>query len=389
MRVIPRGPSVHLQPSPSPTQSSGVLTINLAALADNWRILAARAAPAECAAVVKADAYGIGIEAAAPALHAAGCRHFFVAQVSEGARVRAALAPRPQARVYVLNGLQAGSDPHADYCEHGLSPVIGSAEELARWAGHSARQISSPACAIHLDTGMNRLGFRSLAALKEALARHDRETLGIDLLMSHFVSSEEADNPINAIQIARFEEARAAFRDLPASLANSSGAFLRERPFYDLIRPGYALYGGNPTPGAPNPMKSVVTLEIAIQQTRWIEADETVGYNQQWTAPRRTRLATLLAGYADGLPRGAGATHGKPAADVVIAGRRCPLVGRMSMDLCIADVTDLPEDAVQAGGPAELIGEEIGIDEFAARAGTIGYHVLTSLGRRYHRRYVG
>lgn len=379
---------MHVQPCPSPTQSSGVLTIDLAALADNWRLLAARAAPAECGAVVKADAYGIGVEAAAPALHAAGCRNFFVAQLSEGARVRAALAPRPQARIYVLNGLQAGSDPHADYCEHGLSPVIGSAEELARWAAHSARQISSPPCAIHLDTGMNRLGFSSLEALKSAVASHDRDALGIDLIMSHFVSSEEPDNPINALQIARFDEARAAFRELPASLANSSGVFLSERPHYDLVRPGYALYGGNPTPGDANPMKSVVRLEVAIQQTRWIAAGDTAGYNQQWTAERRTRLATLLAGYADGLPRGAGATHGRPAAEVVIAGRRCPLVGRMSMDLCIADVTDLPEHAAQPGDSAELIGDEIGVDEFAARSGTIGYHVLTSLGRRYHRRYV-
>jgi alanine racemase len=376
-------------PLPSLSQSSGVLTIDLAALADNWRALARRAAPGQCAAVVKADAYGTGIEAAAPALHAAGCRHFFVAQLSEGARVRAALAPGAQAQIYVLNGLQAGADPQTDYGAHGLRPVIGSEEELARWAAFAARQPAPPACAIHLDTGMNRLGFASLAALKSALARHKGEALGIALLMSHFVSSEEPDNPLNAIQIARFDEARALFRGVAASLVNSSGLFLTQRPPYDLARPGYALYGGNPTPGAPNPMKPVVTLDVAIQQTRWIEAGDSAGYNQQWTAPRRTRLATLLAGYADGLPRGAGATHGHCGAEVVIAGRRCPLVGRMSMDLCIADVTDLPEDAAHAGASAQLLGAGNGIDEFAARAGTIGYHVLTSLGRRYHRRYVG
>jgi alanine racemase len=131
----------------------------------------------------------------------------------------------------------------------------------------------------------------------------------------------------------------------------------------------------------------VVKLDVAIQQARWIEPGESVGYNQQWTAARRTRLATLLAGYADGLPRGAGATN-RAGADVVIAGRRCPLVGRMSMDLCIADITDLPEDAALAGADAQLIGDTIGIDEFAARSGTIGYHLLTSLGRRYSRRYV-
>jgi alanine racemase len=221
-----------------------------------------------------------------------------------------------------------------------------------------------------------------------ALQRYGGDALGIALFMSHFVSSEEPDNPINPVQIARFDEARMLFRDIPASLANSSGMFLTERPVYDLTRPGYALYGGNPTPGAPNPMKPVVTLDVAIQQVGWIEAGDSVGYNQQWIAPRRTRLATLLAGYADGLPRGAGATHRGAGADVVIAGRRCPLVGRMSMDLCIADVTDLPEDAPLAGASAQLLGATIGIDEFAGRAGTIGYHVLTSLGRRYSRRYV-
>ena len=384
-----RRPPVQMPPTPSLSQSSGVLTIDLTALADNWRLLAARAAPAQCAAVVKADAYGIGIEAAAPALHAAGCRHFFVAQLSEGTRVRAALAPRPQVAIYVLNGLQAGADPHADYCEHGLAPAIGSEQELARWAAYASTHISAPPCAIHLDTGMNRLGFSSLSALKDAVARHGGpEALGIDLLMSHFVSAEEPDNPLNALQIARFDEAHAAFRDLSASLANSSGVFLRERPAYDLVRPGFALYGGNPTPGAPNPMKPVVSLEIAIQQTRWIEAGDTVGYNQQWTAPRRTRLATLLAGYADGVPRSAGATD-RPGAEAVIAGRRCPLVGRMSMDLCVADVTDLPDDSAQPGVGAQLLGDQIGVDEFAARAGASGYHVLTSLGPRYHRRYVG
>ena len=177
----------------------------------------------------------------------------------------------------------------------------------------------------------------------------DGAASGADLLMSHFVSSEFPDDPINAVQIERFDAARAAFPSLPASLANSSGMFLGGRPSYDLARPGYALYGGNPTPGAANPMRPVVTLAIAIQQTRSIEAGMTCGYNAQWTAKRRTRLATLLAGYADGLPRGAGATDSKPGAEVAIAGRRCPLVGRVSMDLTIADVTDLPENAAQPG----------------------------------------
>jgi len=234
---------------------------------------------------------------------------------------------------------------------------------------------------------MSRLGFESLKALKDAMARNEAAT-GTGLLMSHFVSSEIPVDPINAAQIALFDAARAAFPNLPASLANSSGMFLDARPIYDLARPGYALYGGNPTPGAPNPMRPVVTLTVAIQQTRWIEAGATCGYNAQWTAKRRTRLATLLAGYADGLPRGAGATDAKPGAEVVIGGRRCPLVGRVSMDLTIVDVTGLPEEKVKPGVKAEFFGATADLDDFATRSSTIGYQVLTALGRRYRRDYL-
>jgi alanine racemase len=232
---------------------------------------------------------------------------------------------------------------------------------------------------------MNRLGFASLKSLRQAVDQFGAP--GADLLMSHFVSSERPDDAINAAQIGRFAAARAAFPYLPASLANSSGIFLNGRPIYDLARPGYALYGGNPTPGGPNPMRPVATLTVAIQQTRWIAAGMTCGYNAQWTARRRTRLATLLAGYADGLPRGAGATDSRPGAEVVVAGRRCPLVGRVSMDLSIADLTELPEGAVQAGDPAEIIGPLADLDEFASSSGTIGYEVLTGLGARYRRDY--
>ena len=268
--------------------------------------------------------------------------------------------------------------------EHRLAPAIGGEEELERWSAFAARQGRISPCAIHLDTGMNRLGFESLARLQSAMERHGA-TSGADLLMSHFVSAEVPGDPLNRAQIELFEAARAAFPRLPASLANSSGMFLDPCPIYDLARPGYALYGGNPTPGRPNPMRPVVTLTAAVQQIRSIEAGMSCGYNAQWTAKRPTRLATLLIGYADGLPRGAGATDARPGAEVAVAGQRGTLVGRVSMDLTIVDITDLPENAVQPGDPVELFGRAIDLDDFAARSGTIGYHLLTSLGPRYQR----
>jgi alanine racemase len=369
---------------PAPPESAlGRLSIDLAALADNWRKLARLSAPGRCGAVVKANAYGIGLDKAAPALWAAGARIFFVAHLGEGLAARRLLPD--EAEVYVLNGLEAGAVP-ADYAEHRLKPVIGSEGELERWSALAKTRGRLSPCALHLDTGMSRLGFDSLSALQRVMER-DGAASGADLLMSHFVSSELSDDPINAAQISAFETARKAFPRLQASLANSSGMFLAARPIYDLARPGYALYGGNPTPGRSNPMRPVVTLSVAIQQTRWIEAGATCGYNAQWTARRRTRLATLLAGYADGLPRGAGASDERPGAEVMIAGERCPLVGRISMDLSVADVTDLPEEAVRPGERAEFFGARGDLDDFAARSGTIGYQVLTGLGPRYRREY--
>jgi alanine racemase len=368
----------------APARAPVRLRIDLSALADNWRDLARRAAPGRCAAVVKANAYGTGVSEAAPALWAAGARVFFVAHFSEGIAVRRVLPAG--AAIYVLNGLESGADP-SDYVEHRLAPAIGGEEELTRWSAFAARRGRISPCAIHLDTGMNRLGFDSIARLKWAMEMHGA-TSGADLLMSHFVSSEMPGDPLNQAQIELFEAARAVFPHLPASLANSSGMFLDPSPIYDLGRPGYALYGGNPTPGRPNPMRPVVTLTAAIQQIRSIEAGMSCGYNAQWTAKRPTRLATLLIGYADGLPRGAGATDARPGAEVAVAGRRAPLVGRVSMDLTIVDVTDLPEDAVRVGDPVEFFGPSVDLDEFATRSGTIGYHLLTSLGPRHQRDYV-
>lgn len=370
---------------PPLAETQGVLTIDLGALVANWRLLRDLSAPAKCAAVVKADAYGIGSEHAAKALHAAGCRTFFVAQASEGVRVRAALKDMRDARIFALNGLLPEPSVADVFVEHGLRPVLGSLDELRLWLSHTAGRRPF---ALHFNTGMNRLGIE-IAEAEDARAMLAKSGAVPELLMSHFVSSEVIDDPLNQKQIDGFAKVRQVFPGIPASVANSSGIFLGQKPYFDLVRPGYALYGGNPTPNLSNPMRSVVKLEAPIIQLRNIEAGETVGYNAQWTARRPTRLATIGIGYADGFPRSAMNTDSKLGAEAVIGGVICPFAGRVSMDLIVIDVTDAPGDSVYIGAPVELLGEKITVDDLGARSNTIGYEILTGLGRRYHRRYVG
>ena len=366
--------------------AQAVLTIDLAALAANWKLLAARVAPARCAAVVKANAYGVGLEPAVAALAQAGCRVFFVAHAEEGTRVRATLGARRGFRIYVLNGLLPGADVAGEYVAHGLRPVLGSLDELRAFSA-SARAAKIPV-ALHVDTGMNRLGLAP-AKIDDFMAVAKGARVGVDLVMGHFVSSETRGNPLNARQIAAFDRVRARLPGVAASLSNSSGLFLPRKPFYDLARPGYALYGGNPTPAEKNPMRPVVTLRAPIIQLREIEAGESVGYNAQWTAKRRSRLATIGVGYADGLPRNLMATDARPGGEAMVAGTRCCFAGRVSMDLTVIDVTDAPRESVAPGVMVELLGERITVDDMGARAGTIGYEILTGLGKRYRRVYTG
>ena len=365
--------------------SQAILTIDLDALGANWRSLAARAAPADCGAAVKADAYGLGIERAVPALARAGCRTFFVAHVSEGRRARAALdANGLDGQIFVLNGFF--TDAADAYRDHRLDPVIGWGDDLAAWiaARRGSDALQQRACAIHVDTGMNRLGFPIAEALELTFAAI--EAAGAVLAMTHLVTAEDPDDPVNTRQIVDFASAcDGPLGALPLSIANSSGVFLPQRPFHALVRPGYALYGGNPTPGRPNPMRPVVSLDARVLQVREVPAGATAGYNGRWTAKRPSRLATLGIGYADGLP--IARSGGSPT--VAIGGLPCPLVGRISMDLSIADVTDLPEGFAPPGGLVRLLGDAVTVDDLARACGTIGYEILVNLGRRHRRVYVG
>src|SRR5947209_9128690 len=335
---------------PPEREAGGILTIDLAAIVANWRALAARAAPAKCAAVVKADGYGCGLEQVAGALAKAGCETFFVANLAEARRVRAIA---PETIIYVLNGLLPGTAP--GYAEANLRPVLGSTPELDEWRAFRNASGWQGQAALHIDTGMNRLGFAPDEAATLA-SRRDND-LGIGLVMSHFACAEE-DHPLNSIQIERFRAVRVLFPDIAGSLSNSSGIFLGSAAHHDLVRPGVALYGANPIPGRSNPMQPVVSLAGRIVQLRSLEQGATVGYSATWTAKRPTRLAIVSVGYADGFLRAASASDARPGAEAIVAGRRCSLAGRVSMDLIALDVTDIAEGRLSRGNLVTLLGPE-------------------------------
>ena len=347
------------------------LIIDRSAIVANWQAL--RSGPT--AAVVKADAYGLGASAIAPALYAAGCRHFFTAHPAEALAIRGQLR---EAMLAVLNGLWPGME--REFSSADLTPVLGSLDEIHRWQEH-AGAVGRPLPAIlHVDTGMHRLGLdaRELATLAQ-----DHSLLhGIYLryVMTHLVSAECPDDPINTIQRERFAAACAQLPEAPRSIANSSGLFLGPDFASDLARPGAALYGINPRPGHTNPQRPVIQLQARILQTRDVPTGESVGYNGQWTAARPSRIATVSVGYADGYLRSL-----SNKATAYFDGQPVPLVGRVSMDLSTFDVTDLP--GLQPGSWLDLLGPG-GVDALAAQAGTNGYEILTSLGTRYPRTYL-
>jgi len=378
---IGRAPShgVPITGGPPEEEAGAILTVDCGAIVANWRALASHAAPAECGAVLKADAYGCGLEPVAKALADAGCHTFFVAYLDEARRLRGAVH---DAVIYVTNGIPPGGA--AAFADINAQPVIGSLAEISEWDAFRATGQWSGGAALHFDTGMNRLGL----ALEDAPALAARARMlnhGFTLIMSHFACSDVPDHALNELQILALREIRGMFRGIPASMANSSGIYLGARAHFDLVRPGIALYGGNPTPGGSNPMKPVVNLKARVVQVRDVERGATVGYNATWTARRATKLAIACAGYADGYPRPMGASDRVTGGEVLVAGQRCPVVGRVSMDLIAIDVTDLSGVPPKRGDFVTLIGEDIDIDQVGAWSRTISYDVLTRLGRRYHR----
>jgi alanine racemase len=363
-------------------RAGAILTVDLGAIAANWRGLRdagrAQGRPVDCAAVLKADAYGTGAALVGPRLAAEGCRHFFVAHIDEGLALRAVVPDHP---IYVLNGLLPGTEP--DFVGAGLTPVLNHLNQLNAWRAAAQRYNRPLDAVIHVDTGMHRLGFSPEEALSLAADRGRLRGLRLALLMSHLVVSEEPDNPINGEQLSRFRNFVRTMPGSPASFANSSGIFLGPDYHFDLLRPGAALYGINPTPGRPNPMLTTVTLHARILQVRRIDALQTVGYGAAWRSARPSRVATIALGYADGYFRTLiNRTH------VHLAGRKLAVIGRISMDLVTVDVTDVPEAESQPGALVEVLGPHLTADDLAEHARTNAYEVMTALGRRYARVYV-
>ncbi|MBJ7417208.1 MAG: alanine racemase [Niveispirillum sp.] len=365
--------------SPEAARVGAVLVIDLAALIANWRFMAGRAPGAECAAVVKANGYGLGDVAVASALWQAGARSFFVADIEAGVRVKTAL---PQSRTLVLHGVPAGTE--AELSARGLVPVLSSLCEIERWDAHARKLGRKLPAFIHIDTGMNRLGLPPTEL--DRLCNDTAGLLdGIDLQawMSHLACADDPTNPFTAEQLRRLRAALARLPKAPVSLSNSAGILHGADYHFDLVRPGIGLYGPNPAPWAPNPMRPVIRLLARILQIRDVAPPDTVGYDATHRVGAPGKVAALGMGYADGYPW---SLAGKGVA--MVAGYAAPLIGRVSMDLLTADVTGVPDRLLQVGGWAEIIGPHRDVDQVAREAGTIGYEVLTRLGSRYHRIYI-
>lgn len=361
----------------------GILRIDLRAVADNYALLRGEAGSScTTACVVKADAYGLGARDIVPALIAQGARTFFVATPEEGISLRA-LVPdieAPDIEIFILGGLYRGAEN--DYAAHALTPVLNNEDECARWRRHASDLTRALPCALHIDTGMNRLGFTPHAFDNFSNDPASLAGLDIKLILSHFASADDADSAQTEAQYKIFCDQSAAFPHLPKSLANSSGIFRGKRFHFDMVRPGMALYGLNPTPETDNPMNAAVTLHTKLLQMRPAQKGDAIGYNATHILKDDRMIGTVALGYADGFARA-----GSDRAQLYFNGTACPVLGRVSMDLVTIDLSGIKGAAPQPGDMIEVIGPHQSADQLAATLGTIGYEVLTNLGKRWSRLY--
>lgn len=362
--------------------STGILSIDLAAIKSNWSLVAAKlAAGVQCATVVKADAYSVGAVPVSLALYQAGCRHFYLATANEAVSLRQQLPA--DAVLYVLAGVREGAEQV--FVDQRLIPVLYSMPAVRQWLDFCSLQSEAYACALKLETGMTRLGL-DMKELDDLLVQQSANPFFNPVVfMSHLACADEPAHPLNAQQLARFKQAAARVKQrypsITLSLANSSGTFLGSEYHFDMVRIGAALYGINPQPGAVNPLAPVINLKLPVLQVRVTEADASVGYGASAQVAAGTRLAVVAGGYADGAHRTLGLA---PQAE--IAGVSVNAVGRISMDSCIFDITASP---VHEPDYVEVVNTTLTLDALMARTHSLGYEVLTSLGARYKRLYIG
>lgn len=407
----------------TPFPGANRLLVDLRALRENYRSLAARTA-AECAGVVKADAYGFGLAPVARALAEAGCRTFFTAFTGEAAALRALL---PGVSIYVLSPLVESEGPRL--LGERLVPCIYDAAGAAAWSALGDAAGSSVPAALHLETGINRLGMseaeaRALggdgaeppaplppAAGRSAAGRGARGPgpasrsapaapgsgsgarsgrIDVRMVMSHLASGDEPRAAMNRVQLARFRALRRLFPRARASLANSAGLLLGADYHFDLVRPGVAVYGHDPHyRSGPARVRPVATFEARLAQVKRLRAGETIGYGETFTCPRDMRVGVVLAGYADGVDRRLSPAPGAPPFRVGIGGHRAPLVGRVSMDMSVVDLSEVPEADAPPGATVEIFGPRVPVEAMAEGAGTIPYEIFTGIGRRVPRHYTG
>lgn len=384
-----KAPQVHGS-GPAFDLAGGTLTIDLGALAGNWRALTALCAPARVASVVKADAYGLGIEHAVPALAEAGCTDFFVATIPEGVAAREVAGT---ARIFVLSARVTPETAHT-LRAHRLIPVLNTTGDIACWESEGWSGGAQLPAALHVDTGMNRLGVTHEEAAFFAQENALTRAIHVPLVISHLACADEPGHAMNARQLESFQRVAGLFPHSDSSLSNSAGIGLGAEFRRALVRAGIVLYGAPPVAALDGVVRPVATARARVLQLRRARSGEIVGYGGAARLQRDSLLAVTGAGYADGLLRaasGAGVDQrvgGTPGAQGWIAGHRVPVIGRISMDLTIFDVTDLPAGSVGEGDLIELFGNNVPVEAFARAAGTIPYEVLTSIGQRYHREYL-
>ncbi len=366
----------------SRSEAGTILTVDLEAIVTNWQTLQMVCGDAECGAVVKADAYGLGLNPVVKALYEAGCKTFFVAHPFEG---RATRAIAPLATIYVLNGMRPNTAPL--YADFNLIPVLCSVPEIEDFGQYCAvtkrrtAEGSLLPAAFRLETGLHQLGLKPYDLEHGSHLSH---LFDVRLIMTQLARTKH--EALITKQIERFEAMRTLkYAHVPASIAHSGAIFLEANPLYDLVRPGYALYGGNPVPGRPNPMKPVVRLESQVLQVRILEPGERVGEDQSWVARGPRRISTISAGFGDGIPQNLTKAKNGAGGFVIAQGKRCPYIGSVEMDFVAVDTSD--SGYVERGDIVELIGPTLTIDDFALAAGITGYEALTRLSQRCHRRY--